>query len=76
MNRSIIELRDRMKALIFLILMALPVSAMAQTDTNTIVSMLDGTVHLAEMSGHMKARQERRDVMLYCIMYMQYASRP
>jgi hypothetical protein len=34
-----------MKALIFLILMALPVSAMAQTNTNTKVSMLDGTVH-------------------------------
>ena len=31
--------------LTFLILMALPVAAMAQTDTNTKVSMLDGTVH-------------------------------
>lgn len=34
-----------MKALTLLILMALPVAAMAQTDTNTKVSMLDGTVH-------------------------------
>ena len=31
--------------LTLLILMALPVAAMAQTDTNTKVSMLDGTVH-------------------------------
>ena len=34
-----------MKALTLLVLMALPVAAIAQTDTNTKVSLLDGTVH-------------------------------
>jgi hypothetical protein len=39
-----IGLRDRMKALTLLILLTLPVAAVAQTGTRTKVSMLDGTI--------------------------------
>jgi hypothetical protein len=39
-----IELRDRMKALTLLILLTIPVAAVAQTGTMTKVSALDGTI--------------------------------